>query len=363
MKEWIALITDQHFCVRNNSQVFLDYQMKFYEEVFFPALDEYDVLDIIDLGDTFDRRKTIDFNILDQVKERYYKKLQQMEKTIYCIVGNHTAYYKNTNRVNTLNLLLKDFDNIYICEEPEICRINEMDVLLMPWINEENQKVAYDLLKEKHKYCFGHLEINGFEMYRGHVHRDGEFDIGLFSNVENVFSGHFHHRSRKGNVMYLGNPYQLTWGDYDDTRGFHLLNLQTGELKFIPNPNIMFHRLVYDETVQTKKLFTKENLKQYKDRFVKVLVREKNNITMFQKHMNNLISNGPLDVMVLENDMNFSAEEGEQQFSMDEENTLELCIQSVNRYVQENCLQNGEEITSKLLSLYNQVELEKTLNE
>ena len=42
-----------------------------------------------------------------------------------------------------------------------------------------------------------------------------------------------------------------------------------------------------------------------------------------------------------------------------EENTLELCIQSVNRYVQENCLQNGEEITSKLLSLYNQVELRK----
>ena len=97
MNEWVALVTDQHFGVRNNSHLFLEYQLKFYENVFFPALEEYNVLDIIDLGDTFDRRKSIDFQVLHQVRERYFRKLQKMEKTIYAIVGNHTAYYKNNN--------------------------------------------------------------------------------------------------------------------------------------------------------------------------------------------------------------------------------------------------------------------------
>ena len=71
MNEWIALVTDQHFGVRNNSQLFLQYQLKFYEDIFFSALEKYNVEEIIDLGDTFDRRKSIDFNILHQVKERY----------------------------------------------------------------------------------------------------------------------------------------------------------------------------------------------------------------------------------------------------------------------------------------------------
>ena len=75
MNDWIALITDQHFGVRNNSQVFLDYYFKFYDNVFFPKLEEYNISEIIDLGDTFDKRKSIDFNILDQVKNRYFKKL------------------------------------------------------------------------------------------------------------------------------------------------------------------------------------------------------------------------------------------------------------------------------------------------
>ena len=50
--------------------------------------------------------------------------------TIYSIVGNHTAYYKNTNRVNTLNLLLDKYDNIVIVENPEVIRVNEDEDIL-----------------------------------------------------------------------------------------------------------------------------------------------------------------------------------------------------------------------------------------
>jgi hypothetical protein len=351
MNEWVALITDQHFGVRNNSQTFLDYYFKFYDDVFFPALEEYDVLDIIDLGDTFDKRKSIDFNILDQVKERYYQKLLNMEKTVYSIVGNHTAYYKNTNRVNTLKLLLNDFENVYICEEPEVVRINENDVLLMPWINEENRDIAFELLEKNHEYCFGHLEINGFEMYKGHVHSDGEFDSNIFKNVKNVFSGHFHHRSKKGNIMYLGNPYQLTWGDYGDVRGFHMLNFETGELKFIENPYQMFHTIKYDNK------FDKIDFEKYRDTYVKVICNKKGSQLKFETFMKRLHQHNPADVIIIEQENIFNNEDLDDSF--EEENTKEICQNTVRKYIEENSISFGNRLEDKLLNLLRKAEEEE----
>ena len=56
-----ALITDTHFGVRNDSQILLEYQKKFYDEIFFPYLDKNDIKHIVHLGDLVDRRKSINF--------------------------------------------------------------------------------------------------------------------------------------------------------------------------------------------------------------------------------------------------------------------------------------------------------------
>lgn len=350
-QEWVALITDQHFGVRNNSQIFLDYYFKFYDEIFFPTLKEYGVFDLIDLGDTFDKRKSIDFNILDQVLNRYYQRLHDESISVHSIVGNHTAYYKNTNRVNTLNLLLNTFPNVHIYDEPQVVNINDTDVLLIPWINEENKDKSYSLLREHHKYCFGHLEINGFEMYSGMTHQDGEFNSNLFSNIKNVFSGHFHHKSKKGNIMYLGNPYQLTWSDYGDERGFHLLNLETGELKFIKNPYSMFNTIQYTDGL------IKKDFSMYTDTYVKVYIKEKNSASKFEKFIKNLSNVNPIDITIIEEDRTFNTEEDEDT-TMNEENTYEICKSSVRKYVQENNLDSGDKIEEKLFNLLHFVEKE-----
>ena len=39
----IALITDTHWGARNDSQVFMNYFKRFYEEVFFPYLEEHNI--------------------------------------------------------------------------------------------------------------------------------------------------------------------------------------------------------------------------------------------------------------------------------------------------------------------------------
>ena len=113
----VAVITDQHFGARKNSKLFHDFFGKFYEEVFFPYLEANSISVCIDMGDTFDSRKGIDFAALSWAKDHYFDKLKELGCTVHTIVGNHTAYYKNTNDINAIDLLLREYDNIPIYSE------------------------------------------------------------------------------------------------------------------------------------------------------------------------------------------------------------------------------------------------------
>ena len=74
----VAVITDQHFGARKNSQTFHDYFLDFYNEVFFPELEKRKITTVIDMGDTFDNRRGIDFWALDWAKKNYYDRLAKM---------------------------------------------------------------------------------------------------------------------------------------------------------------------------------------------------------------------------------------------------------------------------------------------
>ena len=56
----IAIITDQHFGARKSSRVFHDFFNKFYTNVFFPTLKKRGIDTVLDLGDTYDNRRTLD---------------------------------------------------------------------------------------------------------------------------------------------------------------------------------------------------------------------------------------------------------------------------------------------------------------
>ena len=135
----IAIITDQHFGARKNSKLFHDYFLKFYENIFFPTIEKEGITTIVDMGDTFDSRKGIDFAALSWAKKNYFDRLKEMGITVHTIVGNHTAYYKNTNDINAIDLLLKEYDNIKIYSETKPITLGDLSVLLVPWINQENK--------------------------------------------------------------------------------------------------------------------------------------------------------------------------------------------------------------------------------
>ena len=292
------------FGARNDSIQFLDYYEKFYNETFFPKLKEEGITTLLILGDTFDRRKYINFYTLKRTQEMFFDKLANMNIKVYMLVGNHDTTYKNTNEVNSVSLLLREYDNITVIDSPQTIHLNykdvSSDVCMIPWICSENYQSCLDEIKNTPSdICMGHFEISGFSMNKGMPSFEG-LSRDIFKRFDMVFSGHYHHRSHSDNIYYLGNPYELTFSDYDDTRGFHLFDLDTRTLDFIPNPNVMFHRITYDDKVESITEVNNKDLTKYTNTYVKVVVINKTNPYLFDKFINNLYQVNPIDITIAE---------------------------------------------------------------
>jgi DNA repair exonuclease SbcCD nuclease subunit len=339
----VCIISDQHFGARKGSKFLHDYFKKFYNEVFFPYLKENDIKVVIDMGDTFDNRRNIDLWSLEWAKENYYNKLRDLGITVHTIVGNHTAYYKNTNSVNTVNLLLSEYKNVIVYSEATEVKLDKLKVLFVPWINQENDQTTRKLIKKTSCKCvMGHLELNGFRAHRGHVMEDG-MGCELFEKFERVYSGHYHTRSDNGKIFYLGNPYEMFWNDVNDTRGFHIFDTDTVEHTPINNPFKLFYNIYYEDTPH--QMF---DAAEYENKIVKIIVRKKSNIKSFEKFVDKLYSSGIQELKIIEN---FDIIESED-FTVEEtENTLSI----LNRYIDESEINLDKFIVKNLFQeLYRQ---------
>ena len=291
----IAIITDQHLDGRKGSLAFWNYFQKFYDDVFFPTLEKEGIRTVFDLGDTFDNRKSMDFNTFHRVRENYFERLRPYN--VHMLLGNHCTYYKNTNRINSPELLLDQYANIKIYSEPTEMLMGGKVFLMLPWINKENQEEVFGLLERSEAdICCGHLELNGFEVTPG-MKMDHGMDPSLFHRFKRVWSGHFHHKSKKGNVQYLGNPYQMYWNDYKDRRGFHIYDTESDRLKFVENPYEIFDKIFYDDT---RVDYNKQDVSDYKNKFIKLIVEEKRDYQMFETLVDRLYNVGAHDVKIVE---------------------------------------------------------------
>ena len=293
----IALITDTHFGARNDSLVFSNFFQKFYENIFFPTLKERNIKSVIHLGDVVERRKFINFKTLNSMKDILFDPLEEMGGNIKIIIGNHDIYYKNTLSVNSMNELTKGMTYVTVYDEPsEVSLTDDHKVVFLPWICDDNEEQTKELIeKTRTKVAFGHLHIQGAEHIKGSISFDGH-SPSIFKAFQRVFSGHFHHRSTTGNITYLGNPYEITWSDYNDPRGFHIYDTETMEVEFIQNPYSMFHKIYYDD----EKL-DYGDLSQYEDSYVKIIVQKKNNSYLFETLMDKLIDVGVGHISVVDN--------------------------------------------------------------
>jgi len=296
----LALISDTHAGARGDNPQINDFFFRFWDNIFFPALEKHRVDKIVHLGDVVDRRKFINFAIWHKWQTDFFDKLDMMGMPVDMLCGNHDVYYRNTNKVNALSELLGRYPNIRIFQEAETVNYGGLDVALVPWINSGNYDSTIQFLKDTPALTvFGHLEIAGFEMDRGNVCMDGH-PRSIFDRFDLVLSGHFHHKSSDGVIYYLGNQYEITWADYKDQRGFHIFDTETKQLTFIENPYRLFYKLDYDDSIQNYEFWKNQDFVPYVNSYVKVVVIRKQNPYLFDTVMDRLYKIGPLDVTIVE---------------------------------------------------------------
>jgi len=333
----VAIITDQHFGARKNSKLFHDYFLKFYNDIFFPTLEQYGITTVIDMGDTFDSRKGIDFSALSWAKNNYYDKLREMGVTVHTIVGNHTAYYKNTNEVNAVDLLLREYENVTVYSEPTEVQLDNLKTFLIPWINQDNQEKTINMIKNTQaKVAMGHLELQGFRVNRSIVMEHG-LEADLFKNFKRVFSGHYHTRSDNNTVFYLGNPYEIYWNDLNDARGFHIFDTETLEHTPINNPYRMYYSIYYEDT--NHQTF---DSREYENKIVKVVVRKKTDTKQFEKFIDKLYTSNVAELKVVEN---FEIQGTEEFEAFESEDTLSI----LDRYIQEAEISLDKTVIQKMM--------------
>jgi hypothetical protein len=271
------VISDQHFGLSSDSEIFHDNFEKFYKDIFFPTLLERKIKKVYHLGDVFHQRKKTNTSTLKKAREYFFDPLAKHGIDISIIIGNHDAYFKESNDVNSPSLTLDSYDNVKVYSE---CA-EEDNIALLPWINKSNAQECFNFIKNtKCNILFGHLELKGFKFDKNRTAEHG-MSPKYFNRFDKVLSGHYHTRSKKDNIEYIGAPTQHTWIDDNDKKGFYIFDTKSTEMEYIENPHNLYYSFKYKEDLNFDKIVENST-----NRFVKVFTDEIKD----QKKYNELIS-------------------------------------------------------------------------
>lgn len=266
----VAMVTDQHFGVRNSSRFFLDNYQKFYDEIFFPEMIAQGIKTLWILGDTWENRTNLNIVAFHRAREMFFDRLEELGIAVYMIMGNHDVYFRSTNEYNAVEFLAKMYSNIHVIYDHETIVFDGLPVNFLSWVNNTNLDDSLKFIAEcPPTVMCGHFEIKSFEMIKGQVCEHG-FDKSIFDRFQKVYSGHFHTISTDGRIFYISNPSQTNWSDYNLDKGFRIFDTGTLDLDFIANPFDVYAKIAYEDKETDIVSFDYES---YRDKIVRVFIR------------------------------------------------------------------------------------------
>lgn len=292
MSSKILFLGDMHIGARKSSPEFHAYFADSLKAMF-EYIKREGIKTIVQVGDMFDVRQHTTTYASLFIKEHFIYPCQELDLTVYCLVGNHDAYFKEKVSLNSVRENISPFNDprFVIIDKPQDLVIEGSKFSCFPWICKETIKDTSDLLKDTDaKYAVGHFEFVGFEYHKGTQSTVG-YSHSDYSKFDLVISGHYHTTSRKDNVLYTGVPYQLTWVDYKDPKGFWVFD--DGKMSFVENHLEMF------------KVFDYPNLptvEEVKDKVCRIRVNQTDATTKeFVKYKDSIDMMKPIgDVKVIE---------------------------------------------------------------
>ena len=222
----IAIFSDLHLGIYGNSEKWHNTALEWADWIV-SELNKKKITNIFFLGDFFDNRTEISVQTL-HIASLIIEKFRNFN--MFMIIGNHDAYYKNRSDVHSLGMV-KGHENITLVDKTLEFEKFGKRFLMVPWNNE--------LPDSKYDYIFGHFEIQTFKMNNFTVCNHGLSPIDILSKGKLAFSGHFHNRNSKkykeGSINYIGSCFSMDFSDVDNTKGYHILDVEDGSVEFFEN--------------------------------------------------------------------------------------------------------------------------------
>jgi DNA repair exonuclease SbcCD nuclease subunit len=226
-KDTVAIFSDLHLGVGKDSKFWHDISYE-WAQWFIEDLHKKNIKDIVFCGDFHHSRSEVSVNTLN-----FGHKILKLfsDFNVHMIVGNHDCYLKDSAEINSISQY-NEWKNITVYSKPCNVDHNGKTINFIPW----GTKLA-DIPNAD--YTFGHFEINLFKMNTYALCEDGFTAEELLEKTKTVISGHFHLRDQRnysdGTILYVGNPFEMDFNDAGTSKGYYILDINTGEFEFTKN--------------------------------------------------------------------------------------------------------------------------------
>lgn len=263
----ICCIADLHIGVHQNSILWHETALK-WAQWLKDELVKAKIKDIFILGDLYHYRDEIAVNTIHVVNQM----LKMWEEfNIVILVGNHDAYYKDRSDVNSLSIL-NGWKNIQVISEASTYTIYGKTCTFLPW-GANIDKI------EKSDIIFGHLEIESFKMNAHKMCDHGTTAKDLLVKADLILSGHFHLRDERKyenkTIVYVGNPFEMDFGDISSTKGYYLLDLNISKYEFFENKLSPKHKKISLSDLLDSKISSEEIKPLAENNIIKLLIDRK----------------------------------------------------------------------------------------
>ena len=331
------ILGDLHIGARNGNSNFLKMMDSFFHDELFPFILKNKIDHVIQLGDILDKRKGIDFTISKYLMDDFFSWFEFNRVYLYSLTGNHDMYYRQSLGVDGPSQFAEKFKYVKIIKKPLV----DKRIVYIPWVCDENKEAVEKFLKENKspdKIVVGHFELAGFPIQKGFYADKGTLELKHLKGYHKVLSGHYHSPSEKGNIIYVGTPYELTWSDYGDNKRFFVYDNESKTLEEHPTKIKLYHKIFYQDGIVVDK-------EQYRASYVSVVIEQDYDEKKLEKFLKELDTVEPISVIVTDKRNRQQELTEEEISSADITNPMHIMLSQVDSVVE------NEELRSLVKSL------------
>lgn len=337
----IGIFSDIHLGIGQDSKQWHDIAIDFANWAA-DTFNERGISDIIIPGDIFHNRTEINVNTI-AVAKVFFDLFKDFR--IFISSGNHDSYYKDKSTINSISIL-DGWNNIHVIDtNPEVIQTDYEDIVLVPW------GTTFENIPKTKGIIFGHFEISSFYMNSYKVCDHGFESKDLLSKAPYIISGHFHKRDHrkyeKGQILYVGSPYQHNFGDAGDSRGIYIFNLENNEFEFIENEISPKHVKISAKSLQEEKYENLDSL--IKNNIVSLVIDtkiEQENLASFNVKLQKL---SPITIRTDYLDVESDIDQNDDSKDFDSGNLLK----DIQEYIENLNIEHKKEVMDYLTESYN----------